>query len=245
MPPMSRGFAGAVLKGLGARDHIATVVSSTKLAPHFLRVRFAAPTLMAELERQPGAWLRFWFPDPVGGEREHQRGYTIANLYTPQGEFDVDVLLHQPPGPGSLWFERAKPGDAIAVMSYGSRFRMPDPLPVGFLIIGDMSALPAINSLIAALPSTPLELYLEQTVADDALVPLSAHANLRVHRVERSDEASLAAAVERRDRAGWYAWVAGEARSTKLLREALQSVHGFDKERTYIQPYWTKGKSGH
>lgn len=75
---MSRGFQGAMMRGFGARDHIATVTGSEWLAPHFLRVRLHSPTVFDDVEVEPTAWLRFWFPDPDGGETEYQRAYTLT-----------------------------------------------------------------------------------------------------------------------------------------------------------------------
>lgn len=242
---MSRGFQGAVLKGLGARDHIATVVSKRELTPRFVRVRLAAPSLLEALAWEPSAWLRFWFPDPAGGKREFQRAYTIAAVYPEQQEMEIDMLLHQPHGPASLWAMAAKPGDTIAVMSYGSRFRMPQPEPAGFLLIGDPSSTPAINSIIAAAaPSTAVELYLEQEQAGEWPLPIASHANLRIQQIERGDGSALAAAIERRERANWFTWAAGEATTMRAVRQALKDVHGFGPDAVHVQSYWVKGAAG-
>jgi ATP-binding cassette subfamily B protein IrtA len=242
---MSRGFQGAILKGLGAQDHKVTVISKTEVAPNFLRLRFSAPSLFESLTWEPAAWLRFWFPDPAGGPREFQRAYTIVAAYPSQAEMEIDVVLHEPHGPASLWAVRAQPGDALMVMSYGSRFRMPQPEPAGFLLIGDPSSTPAINSIIAAAsPACELELYLEQTRADDALIPLQPHPNLRLQRVERGDGAALAAAIPKRERRNWFAWAAGEATSIRAVRNALKEVHGFAAEAVHVQSYWVKGAAG-
>lgn len=242
---MSRGFQGAVLKGLGARDHIATVVFKRELTPRFLRVRLTAPSLLETLAWEPSAWLRFWFPDPAGGEREFQRAYTIAAAYPQEQEIEIDMLLHEPHGPASLWAMGAKAGDTIAVMSYGSRFRMPQTEPAGFLLIGDPSSTPAINSLIAAAaPTMAIELYMEQEEAGDWPLPIAAHAQLRVHQIERGDGTALAAAIERRDWANWFAWAAGEASTMRAVRKVLKDTHKFAPNVVHVQSYWVKGAAG-
>ena len=63
---MARGFQGAMLRGFGARDHIATVLETVQIAPHFVRIRMESATLFEDAEAEPAAWLRFWFPDPDG-----------------------------------------------------------------------------------------------------------------------------------------------------------------------------------
>ena len=48
----------------------------------------------------PTAWLRFWFPDPTGGKTEFQRAYTLVWADPDTGRFAIDVVLHEPAGPG-------------------------------------------------------------------------------------------------------------------------------------------------
>ena len=98
---MARGFQGAMLRSFGARDHTATVIETIRIAPHFVRVRMASPTLFEDVDAEPAAWLRFWFPDPDGSNTEFQRAYTISEADVPTGRFAVDVVLHDPAGPAS------------------------------------------------------------------------------------------------------------------------------------------------
>lgn len=238
---MSRGLTGIVLKGYGARDFTLTLLSKREIAPHFTRLRFASATLFQEIEWHPATWLRFWFPDPAGKRRELQRAYTLVAAYPEQGQFEIDVLMHEPPGPATLWFMQAKPGDTIPSTFLGSRFRMPQPVPAGFLLVGDASSTPAINNIIAAVPAEAvLELYLESTSEHDVTIPLEAHPQLHVQRVPRSSARSLIEAIRRRERAGWYAWGAGEAGTMKLLHKALKEEHGFTKEAMHVQSYWAE-----
>lgn len=238
---MSRGLTGLVLKGYGAKDYQLTLLGKQNIAAHFVRFRFSSPQLLQEIEWHPATWLRFWFPDTHGKRKEVQRAYTLVAAYPAQGEFEIDVLLHQPPGPATLWFESAQPGDQLTGTFLGSRFRMPRPEPAGFLLIGDACSTPAINNLIAAAqPSTPLEVYLESNDAHDEAIPLASHPQLTLQRVTRRGPESLLAAIPQRPRAGWFAWAAGEAGTLKLLHHALRSEHGFDKERMHVQSYWSE-----
>ena len=127
-PLMARGFQGAMLRGFGARDHTATVLETVRIAPHFVRIRMESPTLFEDAQAEPAAWLRFWFPDPEGSTTEFQRAYTISEADVPAGRFAVDVVLHDPAGPASLWARTVEPGATIAVMSLmgSSRFDTPD-----------------------------------------------------------------------------------------------------------------------
>ncbi|MGE2736710.1 ABC transporter ATP-binding protein/permease [Mycolicibacterium vaccae] len=245
---MGRGFQGVMLRGFGARDHEATVVDKLYLAPHFVRVRFVAPTLFDEVVAEPTSWLRFWFPDPDGSDTEFQRAYTITEADPAAGRFAVDMVLHEPAGPASTWARDVAPGATIAVMSLGSRgFSVADdPLdrPAGYLLIGDSASTPAINGIIGAVPhDIPIELYLEQHDDRDTLIPLADHPRLTVHRVPRGDAGSLAAAVQTRDWSNWYAWAGPEAGSLKPLRARLRDEFGFPKQEVHAQAYWTQGRA--
>jgi len=242
---MARGFQGAMMRGFGARDHTATVIETVDLAPHFRRIRMTSPTLFDDVTAEPTAWLRFWFPDPDGGETEHQRGYTLSEADEHSGEFAVDVVLHEPSGPAATWARRATPGMTIPVTTLGSsRFAVADEPPAGYLVIGDSASVPAINAILAAVPhDIALEVYLEQHTDDDRLLPLVEHPRATIHWVPRAGTGSLAAAIESRDWTDWYAWVGCESGSLKPLRLRLRDEFGFPRSEVHAQAYWYEGRA--
>ncbi|MCV7380395.1 iron ABC transporter permease [Mycobacterium alsense] len=243
---MARGIQGAMLRGFGARDHIATVLETVRIAPHFVRVRMVSPTLFEDAQAEPAAWLRFWFPDPDGSNTEFQRAYTISEADVATGRFAVDVVLHEPSGPASVWARTVQPGATIAAMSLmgSSRFDTPDEQPAGYLLIGDAASIPGMNGIVGTVPpDVPIEMYLEQHDDDDTLIPLANHPRLRVHWVTRRDERSLAAAIESRDWSDWYAWATPEATSLKHVRARLRDEFGFPKSEIHAQAYWSAGKA--
>jgi ATP-binding cassette subfamily B protein IrtA len=243
---MARGFQGAMLRGFGARDHTATVIETVSIAPHFVRIRMESPTLFQDAQAEPAAWLRFWFPDPEGSPTEFQRAYTISEADVPAGRFAVDVVLHDPAGPASLWARTVEPGATIAVMSLmgSSRFDTPDEQPAGYLLVGDSASIPGINGIIGVVPDdVPIEVYLEQHDDNDRRIPIAAHPRSRLHWVSRRDEKSLAAAIETRDWSDWYAWATPEATTLKHVRARLRDDFGFPKSEIHAQAYWSAGRA--
>ncbi len=242
---MARGFQGAMLRGFGARDHTATVIETVRIATHFVRIRMESPTLFADAQAEPAAWLRFWFPDPDGSTTEFQRAYTISEADMPAGRFAVDVLLHDPAGPASTWARTVEPGATIAVMSLmgSSRFDTPDEHPAGYLLIGDAASIPGINGIIGIVPDdVPIEVYLEQHDDNDRQIPVAQHPRLRLHWVGRRDEKSLAAAIDTRDWSNWYCWATPEATTLKNVRTRLRDDFGFPKSEIHAQAYWSAGR---
>lgn len=243
---MARGFQGVVLRMFGARDHTATVIETVRIAPHLVRIRMVSPTLFEDAAPEPAAWLRFWFPDPDGSDTEFQRAYTLSEADVNTGRFAVDVVLHDPAGPASLWARTVEPGTTIAAMSLmgSSRFEVPDERPAGYLLLGDSASVPGINGIIGTVPDdVPVELYLEQHDDDDPLIPLAQHPRLRVHWVARRDEKSLGDAIEGRDWSGWYAWATPEAATLKHVRKRLRDEFGLPKSAIHAQAYWNAGRA--
>ncbi|WP_370947999.1 alpha/beta fold hydrolase [Amycolatopsis sp. cg5] len=240
---MARGFQGAVLRGLGARDHEATVVGTELITPQFVRIQFTSPTLFADATAEPTAWLRFWFPDPDGGDTEYQRAYTITEADPASGAFSVDVVLHSPAGPASQWARSAKPGMKISVMTLGSSKFEPTSV-AGYLLIGDPASLPAINTILDVVPAdVPVELYLERHSEADELIPVHTHPLLNTKWVPRDGAGSLAAAIEPRDWTGWVAWAATETKTLKQVRARLRDTFGFAKQDIQGRAYWHHGRA--
>lgn len=233
------------MRGYGARDHMATVLETQLIAPHMVRVRMESTTLFDEVEPEPAAWLRFWFPDPKGSKTEFQRGYTLSEADPATGRFAVDVVLHEPAGPASTWARNVAPGASIAVMVLmgSTRFDVPEEQPAGYLLIGDSASIPGINGIIETVPDDiPIETYLEQHHDNDPLIPITPHPRVRVHWVPRRDEKALANAIESRDWSNWYCWATPEANALKHVRKRLRDEFGFPKSEIHAQAYWSAGK---
>lgn len=234
-----------MLRSFGARDHVATVIDTEQLAPHFVRIRLQSSTLFDDAVDEPAAWVRIWFPDPDGARDEYQRGYTFSEADPESGHFAIDVVLHEPAGPASRWAQRAQPGWTVPVVSMGStRFSPPAETPAGYLLIGDSASIPAMTRILPVIDDDiPIELYLERHDPRDEQIPLPDHPRLRIHWIDRGDGTALAAAVESRDWSNWYAWVATESTTLKQLRSRLRNDFGFPKSEIHAQAYWVHGKS--
>lgn len=243
---MGKGIQGAVLKGLGAREHVLTVMGREYRADHFVRVFLRSDTLLAPGGEAPGNWVRAWFPDPGGGAKQFQRGYTLVEADPGTGKFAIDFVIHHPIGPAAYWATTCEPGDQIVAMRFGEEpFELLDPAPAGYLFLGDLASYPAIHALASSIPQEhPVVVYLEQHDERDVQLPLPSGPNIEARWVgELPDGQGLAQAISGRDWTGWYAWVTAESLATRRARTPLEREFGLNRATLHAHAYWVRGRA--
>ncbi|MFI9051899.1 siderophore-interacting protein [Streptomyces sp. NPDC053427] len=192
-------------------------------------------------------------------ERPWMRSYTVRSYDAERHRITVDFVLHaaaEAPeadtaaGPATRWAAKAQRGDTLA--RYGPSAIYARPLPLDgadwLLLAGDETALPAIGSLVEALPEGARAVaYIE--VADAAEEQFFATpADLTVRWVHRNDVAAgngeaLLSAV--RDAAfpssgEAFAWLAGEAGTVRALRRHLVNERGLATTQIDFTGYWRR-----
>lgn len=243
---MGKGFQGAVLRALGAKEHLATVVGIERVSSAVLRIDFVSDTLLYAEGEKPSAWIRAWFPDVEGGGKEYQRGYTLMDPDPATGSFSICFLIHEPAGPASNWAQHAEPGDQLVMQRMGGDgWGIDDPQPAGYLLVGDVAAWPGIVSIIGAAPvGVPIRALIEYTHDDDPDLPVPEHPDLDLAWVpSRPDGRALVDALGDDDYRGWKSWVAAESKATRLVRTKLAGDHGHNKGTMHAQAYWIVGKA--
>lgn len=215
-------------------DYELTVTGRTELTRHYLRLHFSAPALLAERRLQPTMCVRGWFPD---GQQLHQRGYALLNADVAAGTVDIDFAMHE--GPASRWAAAAKAGDVLQVTVPGGDFRLPQPRPAGYVIVGDTASLPAINSLLTAIGDAPARVFLEAGHEDDKQLPVARSTDIvwvdRKNAGEALVEAVAAAAFDASDHFGW---VACDNRTTRAVAKVFREQYKIPKKSIKAQAYW-------
>lgn len=205
------------------------------------------PPARLELPRWTGN--EFLFDD---GERPAIRTLTPLRVAPAPGdplaaELDVEIVLH---GDGALarWAEQARPGHLVAVSGTGRGYTI-DRSARSFLLVGDESALPAVSTLLAALPSETVVDVVIEIAVPAGRVGLPSHPGATVRWVELpggSDPGdALVDAVTRSEiDHDTRVWAAGEAAAVQRIRRHLFTELGIPRSNAVVRGYWKSGRRG-
>ncbi|MEE4022159.1 siderophore-interacting protein [Gordonia sp. PKS22-38] len=236
----SRGWQGAVLKLLGADDYEITVTSNEPVTDHYIRLGFTGGGLLTERPVHPTMWIRIWFENKHG--KLHQRAYTLVDPDPATDSFFLEFAIHD--GAAARWAQAARPGDTISSTFMGSKFAIPDPAPKGWLLAGDIAALPAINSLLdgisgSANPSAPATVWLEYVHESDTTLPLRLRDQDTINWIKR-DGPALSDAVRDAafDATNHFGFVALDMKSTRAVAASFKNDYKLGKSDVKSQAYW-------
>jgi len=191
-------------------------------------------------------------PDGVAWPDETQR--PVVRTYTPRrfdaesGTLEIQFVLHGE-GPASEWAERAAARDRLGVAGPGGRFSL-DETAAHWWIAGDESAIPAVGTLLEALPAhARADVHIEVAGADDEIAFASAaRTSVTWHR-RRSPDAfgaeldEAARAAELAD--GARVWVACEAAAMRGIRRHFTRERGLPLNSLVTRGYWRIGEADH
>jgi NADPH-dependent ferric siderophore reductase len=226
------------------------------------RVTFAGPELIGLDPPEPAASIRLLLPHHgdlvvpewngneflhADGSRPHLRTLTPLRIDPVNGEVDVDIVLHGS-GPMATWALTAAPGAPVAISGTGRGYAI-DPDAPGFVLAGDESALPAIATILAALPSAAHVLVIAELVHPDGHLELDGPDGLTVSWHEQHDRAApgdalVAALHEVPLERGTRVWAAGEAASMQRVRRHLFDAVGLPRGQCTVRGYWKHGRAG-
>jgi NADPH-dependent ferric siderophore reductase len=230
----SRGLSGALVKLWRGGDYALTVTGRTEITPNYLQLHFDGKELLSERPVHPTMWVRGWFPD---GAKSHQRGYTLVNADPEAGTVDIDFAMHE--GLATRWARLADVGDTLEVTVLGSNFTLPEPVPAGYVIVGDAASLPAINSLLDAIGDTPAKVFLESAHDDDRELPVGTTEVTWVDRKNAGEALVDEIGASAFDAADHFGWVACDNRTTRAVAKVLREDYKILRKSIKAQAYWS------
>lgn len=181
------------------------------------------------------------------GGRPSIRTLTPLQVDTDAGRLVVEVVIHQT-GALSAWAASAAAGDTVAVSGTGRGFDV-DPEVTSYVLAGDESALPAITTLLQALPHAASVQVLVELGAPDARVDLPHHPRATVEWVDQDDLATPCSALADSVASAeigddTVVWAAGEAAGVQRIRKHLFDERGVPRSQAHVRGYWKHGRVG-
>jgi NADPH-dependent ferric siderophore reductase len=176
------------------------------------------------------------------------RTYTPRRYDPDTKTLEIQFLLHRE-GPASEWAKRAKPGDKLAVAGPGGRFSL-EPVADHWWIAGDESAIPAIGTLLDALPDTvTADVHIEVADADD-VIKLAEPPKTLVSWHHRGADGAFGAELKAAAHAaaipdGARIWVACEAAAMRDIRRYFTREMGIPAAQLVTRGYWRTGEQNH
>jgi len=261
-----------VATGVALRTHLATVDRIVAVTPGVRRLTFTGDDVATYRSIAPDQFLYLLLPPPgrpdvrIGrdfdwiedcyarpdDERPVGAHYTVRRHRPAAAELDVDVVLHDHPGPASAWAASARPGDEVALWGPRAAFDPPEGTDA-FLLVADETGVPAAAAILEHLADQGFggRVRLVAEVAgpeeEQPLATEAARAGLGVdvtwlHRhgeppgvSSRLVDAVCGASLPGR---APYVWGGGESRAMTGVRRHVRRVLGLPRERVSLTPYW-------
>lgn len=223
----------------------AFVQSVELLTPHMKRVTVKMDDVEEFSVDSYGQWVKLFLPRR-GDEKLVGRAYTICAFREETGELELDFVLHSH-GALSTWAMSAQVNDRIDIAGPRSGFRIGEGTR-HLLIGGDETALPAIRSIVEALPSTvKVDAFIEIPDIRDAQ-PIDTQSAISLTWLARSGSTvlpvdALSNAMINADFSDTESelWFAAEATPVRAVRKHYLADRKIHKSRVCLSGYWKKG----
>jgi NADPH-dependent ferric siderophore reductase len=222
-----------------------TVLRKLAVTPHMLRVTLGGEGMTRFPADQASAYVKLLPPAGEGGDRPLLRTYTVRAQRA--DSIDIDFVLHgDEGGPASRWAMRAQASDVIEVSGPGPK-KLADPTADWILLVGDMTALPAISVNLEQLPATARGRAIIEVPDAADVQQLQAPPGFAIQWVV--NPAPGASDAPLRDAVAALAWPPGrvsvwaacEFSGMRALRRHLREERGLDRRQFYISSYWKLG----
>lgn len=222
-----------------------TVAHSELLSPHMRRIVLEGEELADFPEGQESGYVKLLFP-AAESIKPRLRSYTIRAFDLAQRRLTLDFVCHGDHGPASTWAGHAQIGDSIQVRGPGPT-KLLDTSADWCLLVGDMSALPAISVNLERLPADARGYAVIQVMDPADQITMPTPAAVELHWVVNPHPETHSEWVAETVRGlPWLpgrvnAWVAGEFELMRGVRRYLRQERQLGKADLYASSYWKIG----
>ncbi|MEM1174335.1 MAG: siderophore-interacting protein [Pseudomonadota bacterium] len=234
----------------GRTPRTLSVIRKHQLTPHMLRVTFGGDDL-SDFPQNPNSAhikLRLTEPEDPSIEKPVLRTYTVRHFDPVKLEMAVDFVLHESDGPASQWATNCTVGETIRIMGPGPT-KLVDHDADWFLLVGDMSALPAIAANIEMLPSDARGMAIIEVINEEDQQDFATPDDLQIRWCVNSDpEQDNSVLFDAVNEFAWLdgrpsVWVAGEFSQSLAIRRFLVQERNVTRHDMYASSYWQIGQT--
>lgn len=224
--------------------YILKVLRKSVVTPHMLRLTLGGEGMARFPEHQASAYVKLLLPAEDGTDRALLRTYTVRAQRP--GSIDIDFVLHgNEGGPASRWAMQAQAGDAVEISGPGPK-KLADQQADWILLVGDMTALPAISVNLEQLPDTARGRAVIEVPDATDIQPPQAPPKFTVQWVINPTPGTTDRLLDAVAALQWLpgqvsVWVACEFSSMRALRRHFREERGLDRRQFYISSYWKLG----
>jgi NADPH-dependent ferric siderophore reductase len=215
--------------------HAAVVKAQLAMTPRTLRLTLGGQSLVG-LRSLPAQDVEVLVPDGTGPPLK--RRSTIRHARPELGEIDLDVVLHEPGGPGTRWAQQVQLGSRVDFIGPCGKLEL---LPANWhLFVGDEASLPAISALCEALPSQATTVLMQVRSHTDRVSIACDDVRWVIEDDAPADDADLlgsAVAEFALPTPDGRAYLLGEFQVVRILRDELV-VRGLERDRIFAKSYW-------
>jgi NADPH-dependent ferric siderophore reductase len=219
----------------------ATVLRVAPLTPSVVRITFSAAGFVGT--GHADEWVHVFLGEP--GDHRNRRNYTIRAHRPEVDEVDVDVVLHER-GLMADWARAAQPGDEL-VWGDVAGSHAPPPQTAWQLLVGDITALPAIGRIVEELPGGARATVVAETFDPVDRQDWETEGDVRVVWLHGSGEGRAPSRLEHAPRTfpepdgPGYRWMAAETRVVRGARRHLRHERELPREEWSLTGYWLEG----
>ncbi len=211
-----------------AQTYDAVVSAREELSPHLVRLTLHGLDGFVSTG-VPDEWVGLVVPG------QFQSRYYTVRSWAP-GEVVLDVVVHEV-GLVTEWVARDCVGDQVVVTAPKGSFA-PPPDPAWLLLVGDLTAMPAMARIAETVTDVPTRIWAE--VADDLTGYLPAGTDVTWLVPPSAGVSRLAEVVEGLD---WpagegYFWMAGESAQMRAIRKHLMRERRLPSSAYDVMGYW-------
>ncbi|MBH0065616.1 siderophore-interacting protein [Psychrobacter sp. SZ93C1] len=224
---------------------ILEVKSIIDITPNMRRITLGGEAFDGFPADQESGYIKLMFPQDEG-RKPIMRTYTIVQQR--DSEIDVDFVLHGlnhqgTEGLASHWAKTTAIGDRILIGGPGEK-KLINHQADWFLLVGDMTALPAITVNLAQLPDDAVGYAVIEVLSDADIQSVKKPQNLEIHWViNPAASDSHYPLLEQVKALTWLegeaaVWTACEFNSMRALRQYFKHDRNVAKTHLYISSYW-------